>query len=370
MQIELVTDLLRLNEFADSWDKLACEVNQPRAGARIVAAWAHHMMDSDSELRVWIATEGDQVIGVLPLVAESLPRGRERLLPPAATLMYGSIPIAKPSAAREVAVALVAECVNSTPLANVVGLDAMPSGSPWIEAFSSSLQGPEWVALSPIRHSSLYIDLEEGVEEWFGRRQSKFKREVRRRARIQDAEGFCLSATTDHAEIIERLPAVQTLYTTRQQARGGYGYRFDGTMIDAIKEVLALSTPGHLRLTTIERGDLVIAMQLELLAGHRRSAWMMGFDSCWGQLGPGKAVLAGAVAANADDGSKIFDLGGGDEAYKNDFADGGYPLEDWIWCSPRMARLLRPRPDTPCTGETSSVCPPTVDESRRVPTNA
>jgi CelD/BcsL family acetyltransferase involved in cellulose biosynthesis len=371
VQIELVTDLLRLNEFAKSWDTLACEVNQPRAGARIIAAWAHHMMESASELRIWIATEGDQVIGVLPFVAESLPRGRERLLPPAATLMYGSIPIAKPSSEREVADALVAECISSTPLVGVVGLDAMPPSSPWTEAFSRSLQGPEWVALDPIHHRSLYIDLEEGVEEWLGRRQSKFKREVRRRARIQEAEGFCLSATTDPSEIIKRLPAVQRLYTARQQDRGGDGYRFDGTMIDAIKEVLALSRPGHLRLVTIERGDLVIAMQLELFVGHRRSAWMMGFDSSWGQLGPGKAVLAGAIAASSDDGSKIFDLGGGDESYKNDFVDGGYPLEDWLWCSPRMARLLRPRPVDPSnTEEPSGTSRPIVDDSSLFPASA
>ncbi|MGA2474368.1 MAG: hypothetical protein ABSG39_12885, partial [Acidimicrobiales bacterium] len=234
MRIELITDPDHLY----GWDQLADDVNQPRAGPAMIAAWARHMMDRDAELRVWFAIEGTQVVGVLPLVAESMPRGRERLLPPAATFMYGSIPVADPRREREIAAALVGACTTASTLVDVVGLDAMPPDSPWTDAFNNALSGPRWVAVDPIRHISSYVDLKGGVEQWLGRRDSKFKREVRRRARIQEAEGFRLCSTSEPEEIVTRLPAVHSLYAQRQQERGGAGYRFDETMIAAIREVL------------------------------------------------------------------------------------------------------------------------------------
>ena len=83
-------------EFVDGWEALLDEVEEPRAGGGIVAAWARHMMGPETQLRVWIATDGLTVIGVLPLVAERMPRGRERLLPATTDLMFGTIPIAMP----------------------------------------------------------------------------------------------------------------------------------------------------------------------------------------------------------------------------------------------------------------------------------
>jgi CelD/BcsL family acetyltransferase involved in cellulose biosynthesis len=134
------------------------------------------------------------------------------------------------------------------------------------------LNGPEWVALNPIRHSSSYVDLQGGIEEWSGRRQSKFNREVRRRTRLQEAEGFRHFSTTQAGEIVKRLPAAQSLYTERQRARGGQGYRFDAKMVAAIEDIVSTTRPGQLRLVTIERDEIVMAMQLELRAGHRISA--------------------------------------------------------------------------------------------------
>ena len=96
VDIELVTDVERLDHFVDGWETLVDEVAEPRAGGAIVAAWARHMMRPDVELRVWVATEGARVVGVLPLVAEPMGRGRERLLPATTDLMFGTVPIASP----------------------------------------------------------------------------------------------------------------------------------------------------------------------------------------------------------------------------------------------------------------------------------
>ena len=66
-----------------------------------MASWAKHMMSAESELRIWVANDGPEVIGVLPFVAEPMARGRMRLLPPTTNMMYGAVPIARPDRGRK-----------------------------------------------------------------------------------------------------------------------------------------------------------------------------------------------------------------------------------------------------------------------------
>lgn len=339
MQIEFVSDPVRLNDFAAGWDALADDLNQPRARGSIITAWARHIMDpTRSSASDWQQKAHRRSV-CRRVAAESLPRERERLLPPGAGFIYGITPIARPDREREIAVALVGELATTSNRDDVVGIDAMPPHSPWAEAITHSLNGPEWVALDPVHHNLSYTDLEGGMEGWLDRRQSKFKKNLRRRARIQEAEGFGLRCTAEPEEINTRLPALQTLYTERQRLRGAHGIDSMCRLVAAIEEALDLSLPGRIRMTAIERDDTVKAIRLELRAGHRTSGWMTGFDAASGRLGPGKAALAGAIAASAESGDRIFDLGGGDELYKSDFVDGGFP--------PRGPDLVQPKNGPP-----------------------
>jgi CelD/BcsL family acetyltransferase involved in cellulose biosynthesis len=344
VDIELLTDPDGIGRWAKGWNDLAEEMAQPRAGVDLVVAWARHMLPSGSELRIWIATEGQKVVGVLPLVAEALPQGRERLLPPATTLIYGIIPIAQPKGEFDIALSLSRGLAASAAAADLVTTYWTAPGSPWTEAFNRCLMEPEWVALDASPYSSFYADIREGFEPWLERRPYKFKKERRRCGRRLEEEGFQTVSTTDSADIVERLPQVKRLYEGRKQARGGSGYRFDDKMIGAITEAVTGSGAGRLCLVTIERDDLMIAAQLSLRAGDRTSAWIMGFDTAWSQYGPGIAALTGGIEASARAGSVIFDLGEGNQTYKRDLVDSEYPLETRIWCRPRMARLLQPNP--------------------------
>lgn len=337
MNIELVTDLSRMYQFAEGWEALADKVEQPRAGAGIVLGWGRHMMDKGSQLRVWFAIEGGCVVGVLPFVAEPLPGGRECLLPPASTLMFGSIPIAEPDREDEIAAAIVSEFAISTSRVDLVRIDWIPVESPWLKVFNVVLSSPGWVSVNLPKYSSYYVT----PEGWLDRRQSDFKRIFRRRARRQQEAGFRLLSTDEPARIIQRLPAIQTLYRQRQEARGGGGYRFDDKMAAAITEAIALSKHGRFRLDTLEGNNKVIAMQMMLLGSRRGSGWLTGFDSEWSQLAPGVAVIAGAIAISAESGSEFLEFGVGNEAYKDYLKDGEFSLESGIWCRPRMARLLQ-----------------------------
>ena len=128
VKIHLVTEASRLRDFVDEWETLADATSSPRSGGGFVTAWAEHMMDPDAELRVWIATEGQRVLGVLPFVAEPMPRGRVRLVTPSTNLMYGTVPIAHPDRAAEVVPALVDEFAREADPVNMATLYWLPRG--------------------------------------------------------------------------------------------------------------------------------------------------------------------------------------------------------------------------------------------------
>ncbi len=342
MDIELVSDVAQLQDYVSGWEALADRVSQPRAGGAIVAGWARHMMDADSELRIWIALEGSEVVGVLPFVAEKMARKRWRLLPPATDMMYGTVPIADPDRADQVAAAMTDEFAAQAELVDMASIFWLPEGSPWTAAFASRLAGPDWVATGSSRYSSYYTDIAEGIDAWLAQRDGDFRREVRRRARRGAEQGFRIFTTVDPAEIVRRLPRLQTFYLRRKAERGGEGYRFDDDMSRAIEDALELSTPGRFGLSVLERDDLIIGMQFVLRAGTRMSSWMTGYDPEpeWSRLGTGIATLLEALDSGARAGCEIVDLGVGDEPYKETFQDATFPLESVTWCRPRLARLL------------------------------
>jgi CelD/BcsL family acetyltransferase involved in cellulose biosynthesis len=343
VDIELVTDVDRLQTYVDRWEALAERALEPRSGGGVVAGWARHMMSPSAELRVWIATEDSEVIGVLPFVAESMGGGRLRLTPPATDMMYGVVPVADPDQASRVAEAVADEVAQHFELLNVATIYWLPGGSPWMTALRSRFREPDWATVGLTQYSSFCADLSPGFDEWFARRSGEFRRTVGRRARRAAEQGFRLVTTVDATEIMERLPRLQPLYQLRKEQRGGAGYRFDETMITAIGAALERSNPGRFRLSMMEREDLVIGASLGVRAGVRLSAWLTGYDPEWSRLGPGIAALLEELEAVARDGCTIVDLGVGDQSYKDDFCDedATLPLESVTWCRPRLARLLQ-----------------------------
>ena len=341
MEIELITHVDQLEPYVSGWEALADRVSQPRASGAIVAAWARHMMSPESELRVWVATEGPEVVGVLPFVTEPMARGRVRLIPPATNMMYGAVPLARADSAREIADAVVDDFAFHSEMVDLASIFWLPGGSPWAAAFQDRLGGPEWVSTGRTHYSSCSTRIAEGIEVWLDQRNRKFRKEVRRQARRSEEQGFRFFTAVKPAEIKEWLPHLQSLYLQRRQDRGGEGYEFDERMISAIGTALDLSVPGHLALSILERAGLVIGATMATRAGTEMSCWLVGFDREWSPLGPGVAVLVGSLAAGARAGCEIGDLGVGDEPYKDDFLDEARPLESVTWCRPRLARLLQ-----------------------------
>jgi CelD/BcsL family acetyltransferase involved in cellulose biosynthesis len=341
VDIELVTDLGRLQDHAAGWDALADCASQARGGGGIVAAWAAHMLPPGTELRVWVATEGTAVVGVLPFVAETMPRGRFRLLPPTTDLMFGTVPIAHPDCEQRVTEAVADDFARRAAAVDMATIYWLPQSSPWSSALGSRLVEPDWVEAELTQYDGYYTSVPSGIDSWMAQRDKVFRQGVGRRARRAEEQGFRLFTTEDPAEIMERLPRLQSFYVRSQDARGGEGYRFDDDMIRTIETAQALSPPGRFALTVLENDDVLIGASLVVRAGTKMSCWLVGYDPEWSRFGPGVAALLESIAAGSRAGCDAADLGLGDHHYLRDFKDASAPLESLTWCRPRLARLLQ-----------------------------
>ncbi|HSZ36022.1 MAG TPA: GNAT family N-acetyltransferase [Acidimicrobiales bacterium] len=341
MDVELVTDVEAVQGFVGGWDALAGRVQLPRASGTMVAAWARRMMDPVSELRVWIATEGADVVAVLPFVSEPMARGRVRLIPPATDMMFGVVPVVDPDHADDAIAAVAAAIAARAEPVDMASLYWLPHGSPWSTALHGVFPEPEWVAIKTTDYHAWYTELGKSQDDWLQTRGGEFRRTVRRRARRLEEQGFRVVTIVDPAEIKARLSRVQSLYQSRKMERGGEGYRFDDGMIGAIEDVLETSGTVQLRLSVVERGELLVGASLAVRAEARMSCWLTGFDSEWSRLGPGIAALLEALDAGGRSGCLVADLGVGDQSYKDEFQDAAFPLESLTWCRPRLARLLQ-----------------------------
>ena len=153
-------------------------------------AWARHMMSPELELRVWIATDGSEVVGVLPFVAETMARGRLRLLPPNTDLMFGTVPIVDLDRATEVIEAIAEDFAAQAQSVDLASIFWLPEGSPWAAALGSRLADPEWVTMTVTGYSSYYTSIAEGIDAWLAQRSTEFRRTLRRRARRCEEQGF------------------------------------------------------------------------------------------------------------------------------------------------------------------------------------
>lgn len=340
LEVELVTSPARLCDFYDGWEALADASGEPRSGASLVAAWSEHMRGEEQKLQVWVATQDDQVVGVLAMVAERLANGKTALGPPATNLVRGVVPLVRPERSAEVAFAIVARLAGSLGDVHLLRVDWLAEGSVWPDAFSAYFVDEGLVPVHVPPYQALYISTDDGVPGWLGRHRAQFRGEVRRRARRAEEAGYHFVTFSEPEAVLARLPSLQALYAHRAEGRDG-GYQFDARMVAAITQAVKRARPGRFRLTSLEGNEKTIGIALSICSGPVASGWLTGFDPSSSQFGPGIGSIIAEIDACQADGQRTLDLGVGDERYKRPLADGSRFLVSCLWARPRLARLMQ-----------------------------
>ena len=310
------SDPAEMGDAWQGWDRLACSSDRPLAAPAIVGAWWARMRPPGAEMRILTIWEGEEMVGVLPLV-----RVGRRYSWAGGQVMPGE-PLARPASRDRVARALAAELSRLRPRSLSIELVEIQDGAPsWSSLLSDVWPKPR--LLFDRVHQVVAmprVDFDEGsFAGWMAARSSKFRRDVnRRRRRLEEAGGTLRfsdpeSLRDDVAELIR-------LHLGRQHEESAFSHPGAQEMfVDIGQELLPA---GRFRLVCAELDGRMIGALLLFAAGSGPSAFASGFDDEFGDLSPVMVSFVRVLEDMAERGEQSLSLGAGGQPYKYRLATG------------------------------------------------
>ncbi len=193
-------------------------------------------------------------------------------------------------------------------------------------SFSQPLRG---FTVRLVPHHSYYVvnvpENWEQMEAHLGKKLAyKIRAEEGRRRKYFTTHSL-RQATLDTLD--EDFATVVSAHTIRWQARGQRGQLWDPAVCDRLKTVCrSFLSRGQLRIYALQL-DGQPASGLLCLSDAKRVYFLMGgFDPKFAKHHPGKVLIAQAIKDCVNDGPPIFDFIKGEEAYKDDWANGRQQL--------------------------------------------
>lgn len=338
---ELLNDLAALDELRGEWDQLAVVSELPLASPSIVLSWWRHRAPNQAEPRAVVVREHNKLIGIAPFFIVPGNPGRIDYRLPGIDLGTRLAPLAASNREWEVAGAVTNVLAQASPKPDLIALESIPPGSPWLTALRDQWPGK----LRPL--SSLYnvrgsptVDLDGSFDQWLAERSSSFRKNHRRRSRMfAEAGGTirlgALETLTDDIEALMRLHA------ERWSGRGASSLVAQS---DPFKKMLGaagreLIPSGRFRIWIMEIDGQPIWANLFLSAGGELLAVNSGWDEKWRKLSPATLGMVHVIEDAFQRGEQRLDLGVGEDPYKLEFADGNDPV-GWavlVPPGPRMA---------------------------------
>ena len=320
----------------EAWNDLATAARAPYCTPEWMLGWWAHARPDEARLRVAVAMDGAELVGIAPCYAVR-EHGVEHLRLLASPVSHRTQPLAAAGREREAAQALAPALAGARP--GIVAFDGVPDDCPWPALLADAWPG----GLRPGRRvnetmgAPLVTLAGSDFDAWFAARSSNFRSQMRRARRALEEQGATVRLASTPAEIEQDIGAFIRLHHARWDPRGGSDALDEGVE-RMLKEIAAqLVEDGSLRLASVATSDRTVAVQVIVAIGGEASYWLGGFDDDWARSKPALVALLAAVEDAFARGDERFDLGGGMQEYKLRFADGEEELE-WTSVVPRGAR--------------------------------
>jgi CelD/BcsL family acetyltransferase involved in cellulose biosynthesis len=131
----------------------------------------------------------------------------------------------------------------------------------------------------------------------------------------------------------------KSMQCQRTGAHDFFAGRWARELVERVWQTQSESFGG--RLSALYAGDTLVAAHMGMRSATTWHWWFPVYDHAFSKHSPGALLLMQVAQAAADQGHTLLDLGKGDDAYKNHFADGGLPLvEGWVK-RPALATALQ-----------------------------
>lgn len=342
---QLVVDREALDPLFADWDALAVSNRRPQMAPGWLLAWWDHVASPGVLPRVVAVRDGEQLVGIAPFYVDPPARRMRTDYRLAGIELAGGIaPLAVPGREWEVAAAIGATLAGATPRADLIALEAVPVATHWAVALRDGWPGRRRPALHRYHlHGCPMVGMHEAsFDDWLAAKSSNFRGQMKR-LRRQFAAAGGVSRLATEATLHDDASAFTRLHADRWEGRGSSSLVALGERLPAMIEAAgrALLDGGRFWLRMLDLDGEPISAQLFLVAGGRVLYLNGGWDERHAKLKPSMLGLLDTVEEAFAQGARKIDLGLGEQAYKQRFADGNDPV---AW-----SILLPPGPRRPLT---------------------
>jgi len=341
---ELVTARDALEPLSTAWDELAVVCDRPQMAPGFVLPWWRHIAPPDAQPRLVAVRDGEQLIGIAPFYVDpSARRARIDYRLPGIELCSGMAPLALRGREWDVAAAIGATLARATPQPSLIALEGLPTGTPWAAALRERWPGSRRPTLRQYhQHGCPLVTLHESsFDAWLAGKSSNFRGQMRRLRR-----GFAAAGGTTRLSAEDTLEkdvaAFARLHGERWEGRGQSDLVRLGAQLPAMLEDMgrALLPSGRFRLRMLELDGEAISAQLFLAAGDTVIYLNGGWDERHAKLKPSMLGLLDTVEETFATGERRINLGAGEQAYKQRFADSSEPVGWSVLIPPGRRRML------------------------------
>jgi CelD/BcsL family acetyltransferase involved in cellulose biosynthesis len=304
-----------LDPWVARWDSLAVATERPYCAPAWMLAWWEHMRPARADLRVILLADGEELLGVAPFFLHHGRAGRRD----ARVLCAGhSHRLDLPATDRPATAAAVARTLASE-RPSLVSLEGFEASSEW-----PAILRRAWPARLPpatrtvARQPTPIVTLDPaGHSAWLAAQSKNFRKKTgQARRRLEQEDGW-VELASDRGAAID---AFVRLHSQRWEGRGGSSLNpgRTGAMLRAAADRLP---EDRLRLWTVRVGGEIVAAQVFVAAGGEVANWNGGWDERHARVQPPLLALLAAMDDAAARGERRIDMGGGDDHYKQRFAD-------------------------------------------------
>ena len=333
-----------LEPLAGEWDELAVASSRPQMTPSFVLAWWRHVASPDAQPRIVTVRDEGRLVGIAPFYVEpSARRARIDYRLPGIELCGGLAPLAVGGRESEVAASIGAALAEATPRPHLIALEGLPTDSPWAAALHDRWPGARRPTLRQYHaHGCPIVTLREpSFDAWLAAKSTNFRGQMRRLRRQFTAAGGTSRLTTD-ATLERDVTAFVRLHEQRWEGRGCSNLVQLGERLPAfLQDVGETLLPSErFRLRVLELNGTAISAQLFLAAGDTVLYLNGGWDERHAKLKPSMLGLLDTVEATFSQAERRIDLGPGEQAYKQRFADDTAPVGWNILVPPGHRRLI------------------------------
>jgi len=246
-----------------------------------------------------------------------------------APVIFNTAPLAQMPKAHEIIDALT----TILPAFDIIRFDKMPEqvgdhANPLIAEGSS-----------PVAPSGYVVSLDHDWKTYSDTRLPR-KRDTLRKRRKLESMGelrFVIAATSEEKQQI--LNAMIEQKTARYvETRGWNG--FDRPGYRAYYPAMTQALGENIHLSALKLDDTFLAAHWGLHLGQRYYELMPSFDQSWQKLSPGRILTEHLLQWSFENHKKWFDMGIGDEAYKQEYCDIVLPLHQLVIGQTARGRLF------------------------------